>query len=146
MKVRRLMSFALSVFLTLMPINPNMAFAGAGSWGEQTFAKEVTERSFETLAEQGFPMYVSSDAEGEGRLPSSQDAQDKGELLAFLDAEDEGKFPPSLATEDKGELSTSTSLEAEDNGELSTSTSLEAEDKGELSTSTSLEAETNEEF
>lgn len=69
MKVRRLMSFALSVFLTLMPINPNMAFAGAGSRGEQTFAKEVTERSFETLAEQGFSMYVSSDAEGEGELP-----------------------------------------------------------------------------
>ena len=146
MKVRRLMSFALSVFLTLVPINPNVAFAGAGSQGERIFVKEVTERSFKTLAEQGFPMYVSSDAEVEGRLPSSQDAQDKGELLAFLDAEDEGKFPPSLATEDKGELSTSTSLEAEDNGELSTSTSLEAEDKGELSTSTSLEAETNEEL
>lgn len=31
MKVRRLMSFALSVFLTLIPINPNVAFAGVGS-------------------------------------------------------------------------------------------------------------------
>jgi|GEM_PF-3459545 len=69
MKVRRLMSFALSVFLTLVPINPNVAFAGAGSQGEQKFAKEITERSFETLAEQGFSMYVSSDAEGEGELP-----------------------------------------------------------------------------
>ena len=146
MKVRRLMSFALSVFLTLVPINPNVAFAGTGSQGEQIFAKEVTERSFETLAEQGFPMYVSSDAEDEGRLVPSQDAQDKGELVAFLDAEDEGTLPPALGTEDKEELLTSRSLEAEDNGELSTSTSLEAEDKGELSTSTSLEAETNEEL
>ena len=126
------MSFALSVFLTLVPINPNVAFAGAGSQGEQIFVKEVTERSFETLAEQGFPMYVSSDAEVEGRLVPSQNAQDKGELLASLDSEDEGKLAPSLATEDKGELSTSTSLEAEDKGELSTSTSLEAENDEEL--------------
>ena len=146
MKVRRLMSFALSVFLTLIPINPNVAFAGVDSQGKQTFAKEVTERSFETLAEQGFPMSLSSDAEDEGELVASQDAQDKGELLAFLDAEDEGELHTSLATEDKGELSTSTSLEAEDKGELSTSTSLEAKDKGELSTPTSLEAENNEEL
>ena len=145
MKVRRLMSFALSVFLTLMPINPNVAFAGTGSQGEQIFAKEVTERSFETLAEQGFPMSVSLDAEGEGRLVPSQNAQDKGELLAFLDAEDEGKLPPSLGTEDKGELSTSTSLEAEDKGELSTSTSLEAENNEELSALASTAAE-DEEF
>ena len=146
MKVRRLMSFALSVFLTLIPINPNVAFAGVGSQGKQIFAKGVTERSFETLAEQGFPMSLSSDAEDEGRLVPSQDAQDKGELVAFVDAEDEGELHTSLATEDKGELSTSTSLEAEDKGELSTSTSLEAKDKGELSTPTSLEAENNEEL
>ena len=50
MKVKRLMSFALSVFLTLIPINPNMAFASAGSQGEQIFAKEVTERSFENFS------------------------------------------------------------------------------------------------
>ena len=93
MKVRRLMSFALSVFLTLVPINSNVAFAGAGSQGEQKFTKEVEEASFETLAEQNFPMYVSSDAEGEGRLVPSQDAQDNGELFASLDAEDEGKIP-----------------------------------------------------
>ena len=140
MKVRRLMSFALSVFLTLIPINPNVAFAGAGSQVDQKFTKEVEKASFETLAEQDLPMSVSLDAEGEGKLVPSQDAQDKGELIAFLDAEDEGELHTSLATEDKGELSTSTSLEAEDKGELSTSTSLEAEDKGELSTSTSLEA------
>ena len=145
MKVRRLMSFALSVFLTLIPINPNVAFAGVGSQGKQTFAKEVTERSFETLAEQGFPMSLSSDAEDEGRLVPSQDAQDKRELLAFLDAEDEGELHTSLATEDKGELSTSTSLEAEDKVELSTSTSLEAENDEELSSFTSTAAE-NEEF
>ena len=145
MKVRRLLSFALSVFLTLIPINPNVAFAGTGSQGEQIFAKEVTERSFETLAEQGFPMSLSSDAEDEGRLVPSQDAQDKGELLASLDAEDEGKLHTSLATEDKGELSTSTSLEAEDSGELSTSTSLEAENNEELSSLTSTAAE-DEEF
>ena len=145
MKVRRLMSFALSVFLTLIPINPNVAFAGVGSQGEQIFVKEVTERSFETLAEQGFPMSLSSDAEDEGRLVPSQDAQDKGELLASLDAEDEGKLHTSLATEDKGELSTSTSLEAEDSGELSTSTSLEAENNEELSSLTSTAAE-DEEF
>ena len=38
MKVKRLISFALSVFLTLIPINPNVTFAGAGSQGEQIFA------------------------------------------------------------------------------------------------------------
>ena len=143
MKVKKLMSFALSVFLTLIPINPNVAFAGTGSQGEQIFAKEVTERSFETLAEQGLPMSVSLDAEGEGDLAPSRDAQDEGELLAFLDAEDEGELHTSLATEDKGELSTSTSLEAEDKGELSTSTSLEAENDEELSalTSTAMEDE-----
>ena len=129
MKVRRLMSFALSVFLTLIPINPNVAFAGVGSQGKQIFAKGVTERSFETLAEQGFPMSLSSDAEDEGRLVPSQDAQDKGELLAFLDAEDEGKLPPSLGTEDKVELSTSTSLEAENNEELSALASTAMEDE-----------------
>ena len=57
------MSFALSVFLTLVPINPNVAFAGTGSQGERIFVNEVTEKSFETLAEQGLPMSVYSDAE-----------------------------------------------------------------------------------
>ena len=129
MKVRRLMSFALSVFLTLIPINPNVAFAGAGSQVDQKFTKEVEKASFETLAEQDLPMSVSLDAEGEGKLVPSQDAQDKGELIAFLDAEDEGELPPSLATEDKEELSTSTSLEAENDEELSSITSTAAEDE-----------------
>ena len=129
MKVRRLMSFALSVFLTLIPINPNVAFAGAGSQVDQKFTKEVEKASFETLAEQDLPMSVSLDAEGEGKLVPSQDAQDKGELIAFLDAEDEGELPPSLATEDKEELSTSTFLEAENDEELSSITSTAAEDE-----------------
>ena len=145
MKVKKLMSFALSVFLTLVPINPNVAFAGTGSQVEQKFTKEVEEASFETLAEQDLPMSVSLDAEGEGKLVPSQDAQDKGELLASLDAEDEGKFPPSLATGDKVELSTSTSLEAEDKGKLSTSTSVETENNEELSSLTSTAAK-DEEF
>ena len=68
MKVNRLVPLALSVFLSLMSVSPNVVFADSGSQVEQILANEGAEASFETLGEQEFLMSTSLDAEDGGSM------------------------------------------------------------------------------
>ena len=91
-----MLSFAMSVFLSLLPINLNVAFASVESQSEPMFI-EGAEEAFETLSEQEFPTLMS------------QETEDKGELSRFssLETESEGEFsaPGSQDTEEEEEFS-----------------------------------------
>ena len=94
MKMKKMLSFAMSVFLSLLPLNPNVAFANVGSQGEQIFIGGE-EEAFETLGEQEFTMLMPKEEKDSEELSklSSLEAEDEGEsLLSTLGDTKEEEF------------------------------------------------------